>query len=169
LATYPIPREVRALSVRQPYASHIAKAEKSVEVRSWSTNYRGPLLICASKKPFEEEPVGCAICVVDLVDVRPMIEDDEDKALCDFYDDGAFAWVLERPRPVEHFAVKGRLNIYTVELPENEHARLLTATPVKTPRTKFDWRTAYEGDGGDGDSGILGSLSAVIDVINPFE
>ena len=39
---------MKALSVQQPYASLIAHGEKTVEIRSWRTQYRGDLLIVAS-------------------------------------------------------------------------------------------------------------------------
>lgn len=38
---------VRALTVRQPWASLIALGTKRIETRSWSTRYRGPLAIHA--------------------------------------------------------------------------------------------------------------------------
>lgn len=39
---------MKVLSVRQPYASLIAAGVKRFESRTWSTDYRGPLLIHAS-------------------------------------------------------------------------------------------------------------------------
>lgn len=39
---------MKALSIRQPWAGLIALGIKTIELRSWSTSYRGPLLICAS-------------------------------------------------------------------------------------------------------------------------
>lgn len=84
--------QVKAISVWEPWASLIAMELKRFETRSWSTNYRGPLLICASKfrltrsqtleilpgireaiRPHEfarfsynRLPFGKALCVVDL-------------------------------------------------------------------------------------------------------
>lgn len=40
---------MRGLTIRQPWASLIAAGVKTVETRSWSTSYRGPLLIHAGK------------------------------------------------------------------------------------------------------------------------
>ena len=40
---------MKALSLKQPWAWLIVKGLKSVENRKWSTKYRGPLLIHASK------------------------------------------------------------------------------------------------------------------------
>lgn len=40
---------MKALSIRQPWASLIAMGIKDVENRTWKTNYRGEFLIHASK------------------------------------------------------------------------------------------------------------------------
>lgn len=40
---------MKALTIRQPYASLIALGEKHYETRSWRTSYRGPLAIHAGK------------------------------------------------------------------------------------------------------------------------
>lgn len=71
---------MKALSIRQPWAQEIADGFKTLEFRSWSTTYRGPLLICASaynsglwvniapEGADNEEmcplPAGCMLCVV---------------------------------------------------------------------------------------------------------
>ena len=47
---------MRALTIRQPWASLIAAGMKTIETRSWSTKYRGPLAIHAGK----HEPAVCA-------------------------------------------------------------------------------------------------------------
>lgn len=41
--------DLRALTVRQPWAWAIAKGFKDVENRSWTTTYRGPMVIHAAK------------------------------------------------------------------------------------------------------------------------
>ena len=41
---------MKVLSVMQPHASFIAWNIKTIETRSWPTDYRGPLLIHASKR-----------------------------------------------------------------------------------------------------------------------
>ena len=40
---------MKALSVKQPWASLIASGKKSLEIRTWRTDHRGPLLIVASR------------------------------------------------------------------------------------------------------------------------
>lgn len=41
---------MKAISVRQPWASLIALGAKRFETRNWTTDYRGPIAIHASKK-----------------------------------------------------------------------------------------------------------------------
>jgi len=111
---------VYALSVKQPFASLIAVGEKTVEWRSRVWNYRGPVVICASKSPKWRThgkepgskaylPTGAAICIVDMVDCRPMKR--KDLAAACLEDEGSavdgYAWILENPREVEPVPVKG--------------------------------------------------------------
>lgn len=72
---------MKALSVKQPWASLIVSGKKTVECRSWSTKYRGELVICASKgDKFSADgillPGGVALGVVELIDCRPMFKKD---------------------------------------------------------------------------------------------
>jgi hypothetical protein len=41
---------MKALSIRQPWAWLIITGHKDVENRSWTTTYRGPLLIHAARR-----------------------------------------------------------------------------------------------------------------------
>lgn len=100
---------MKALTVKQPYAAYIADGHKTIEYRSWKTDYRGPLLITASGTPAKYRetlddgsiitlPTGCAVCIVDLVDITGT--------------SGDYEWHLQNPRPVEAVPVKGKLNIW---------------------------------------------------------
>jgi hypothetical protein len=112
---------MRCLSVKQPWASLIASGRKTIEVRSWSTKYRGPLIVCASaapdRRPFarahELGPTGVAVCTVELVDVRLLLESDAGAACVSLPIDGLYAWVLRDARPVtELVPTKGQLGLY---------------------------------------------------------
>lgn len=118
---------MKALSIKQPWAQLIAQGDKTIEVRSWVTKYRGPLLIVASRSPIVSAPledgtgtrilpVGAAICVVGLVSVRPLLFSDVEAACLSAFPPGQWAWILENPRPVRPVPVMGRLKIFEVDL-----------------------------------------------------
>jgi hypothetical protein len=120
---------MKALSIMQPWITLIMTGEKSIEVRSRNTSYRGDVLLCSSKAPgltkegmreFEKDyGVSClyghALCVARLVDSRPLREGDEDAAFVETVDPSAYGWVLESIRPVVPFPVKGKLGFYEVD------------------------------------------------------
>lgn len=54
---------MKALTIRQPWASLIAHGVKTIETRSWSTKYRGPLAIHAGKAKPERSEEGCGVPV----------------------------------------------------------------------------------------------------------
>jgi len=110
--------KMKALSLKQPWASWVAEGKKGIETRRWATKHRGLLLICASKKPqIAGLPTGVALCIVNVVDCRPMTKADEKAAMCELYP-GAYSWILCDVRRIEPFAVKGSLSLYEVVLPE---------------------------------------------------
>jgi hypothetical protein len=45
---------MKVITLQDPWASLVRLNEKKIETRSWKTNYRGPLLIHASKKSKKE-------------------------------------------------------------------------------------------------------------------
>lgn len=114
--------EHRVLSVRQPWASLIASGRKTIELRSWSTSYRGPVLIVSGSSPWRGRhgyplgPMGVAICWVDLVDVRPYSPEDRAASAVpgtiDLGDKPLQSWILANPRPVAHVPVRGKLGLY---------------------------------------------------------
>ena len=121
-----ITKPIMALSVKQPWASLIASGQKSIETRTRMVNYRGPLLICASKIPdrnLKDQasvlPLGQAVCIVNLIDSRVMTIEDEQNACCEVYD-RAKAWFLGKDRVTfTPFAVKGQLGLFKVDLPKD--------------------------------------------------
>lgn len=121
---------MRALSVKQPWASNIADGFKTIEVRTWKTNYRGDLLICSSKKPDNNsqkileqfakwgwEPnyiLGKAICIVELYDITKYLPEHEFNAGSPKAPENCFAWHLRNVRKVEPFPVTGKLGFFSV-------------------------------------------------------
>lgn len=115
---------MKAISVKQPWASLLAAGHKTVECRTWKTVYRGELLICSSKGDFEINdglvaPGGMALGVVELLDVRPMTKADVDAAYLpqEWVTDAlkGFAWHVRKLYEIKPFPIKGRLNLFTVD------------------------------------------------------
>ena len=112
-----------ALSVKQPWASRIARGAKTIETRTWAPSWRGPLVIVSSREPdtrFEDSvtsglPYGQALCIVLLIDCRPMTEADEPAACCEIYP-RAVAWVLKYCWRLVPFGVTGQRGLYPVEI-----------------------------------------------------
>lgn len=128
---------IRALCVKQPYADLLTRvsfrdsegnfhAEKTIEVRSRNTNFRGDILICSSAKPVlkgHESAVTCGF--VELYDVKPVEEFTEDdwKATCIPEKDRpskAFGWLVRNPRRVVEMPIKGQLGFYSLIVPKGD-------------------------------------------------
>lgn len=114
---------MRALSIRQPWASLILAGHKTVENRVWNTTHRGPIIVhagvtvarhalgLAERRGITDPPIGAYLGVVDLVDIHHA-----DKGCrCDpvFAEMGVHHWQLADPRlfptPI---AGPGRLGLY---------------------------------------------------------
>lgn len=106
---------MKAISIKEPWATLIKNGEKTIETRTWKTEYRGKLLLCCSKYP-KTELSGMAFAIVDLVDIRVMVKDDEPKAMCEIYA-GAFSWFLQNKKNIDPFPVRGQLRLFEVEYP----------------------------------------------------
>lgn len=117
----------KALTIRQPYAGLIAHGRKTIELRSWSTDYRGEIIICAgvgkrmghSQWPLCQ-PTGCTVCVVELLDV---VEANEHHCLAARVPRADFdtmirerpqwyAWQLRLVRQTRRYAVKGQQRLF---------------------------------------------------------
>ena len=105
---------MKALSIHPLFAMDIFFLEKTVENRSWRTNYRGDILICSTAKKFKDTIPSCALCVVTLKDVVPM-KKKHLEAACMYpeeYNPDTYAWILENVRCVKPFPVKGKLSLW---------------------------------------------------------
>jgi len=104
---------IKALSLKEPWASKILNGEKTIETRTWKTKHRGPLLLCCSQKP-KSQISGKAFAICELNEIRPMKKSDEEEACCELYK-GAYAWIIENVQPIIPFEQKGQLGLYDVE------------------------------------------------------
>lgn len=112
--------------MRQPYAWLIVAGIKRIENRSWSTRYRGPLLIHAALRLASEidsltrdiladcnrDPQrmrrGGIIGTVELIDCVT-------EQWSDPFFTGPFGFVLANPRPCRFRPCRGRLGLFTPE------------------------------------------------------
>lgn len=114
---------MKALSVRQPWATLIAQGKKTIEIRSWPTRHRGPLAIVASKSISRDgvaqwgirEPRGVVVCVVDVLEVRPWRAGDDARALSDGA--GCYSWELRVLYQTQHVPQLGRLSLFEIPTP----------------------------------------------------
>jgi len=120
---------MKAISLKQPWASFVAIGKKTIEIRTWTTRYRGELLIVSSKTADKNYPghnllevifkipYGQALAIAKLTDCRPMKKEDEKAAMISWHPK-RYAWILEDIREIEPFPVKGQLGLYEVQYKE---------------------------------------------------
>ena len=93
--------------------------EKPYEFRTWSTKYRGDLLVCSSANPKINDTIsGHALCVVRLNDVIQVTKNnyhDFGLSRADLPDGKLYAWQLTDLRIIKPFPVKGKLNFFNVD------------------------------------------------------
>ena len=136
---------MKAISLQNPWAQLVVSGFKTVEAKTWTTDYRGELLICSKARSdkslekavldvIEEETdlafeqseffvIGAVLGKVLLVDSRPLTEDDleeswMDPAELEAAETPLYAWVFDNAEPIaEPIEVKGKPRLFDVELP----------------------------------------------------
>lgn len=136
---------IKALTVKNPYATMIAEGRKTIEVRSRRTKYRGDLVITSSAKPMIPGMYsGATLARVEIYDVKPVrelttkeweqtgIESNRDE----FRD--CFAWMLRNPRRLVEMPVKGNLGIFNLEIHPDDLVEYPQALPkfIKPHRSR---------------------------------
>ncbi len=130
---------MKAISIRQPWAQDILRGKKKYEYRSWSTDYRGELLICSSANPKIEGTIpGYALCIVEITDVIEVTRfNHRSLGLCapPRYGEREYAWKLENLKMIKPFPVKGKLNFYYVD---DELIEIIDNSTVSVPEKEAD-------------------------------
>jgi hypothetical protein len=133
--------KLTALSLKQPWAALLAHGRKTIEIRKWSTQRRGPILIHASRtvddraeawqhvsddiKP-TAELLGGIIGVANLMDCRMYrtlrgFAEDQAKHLNEpewFENPPLYGFRFAKPRVLPFFTCPGWFRMFEVELPE---------------------------------------------------
>ena len=99
------------------YAMMLVTGEKTVEIRTWSTEYRGDILICSTQKKLHGFISGHAMGIVELVDIVPMKKEHVEPALLEpiDYNPSSFAWLLKNPRIIKPIPLKGKLSLWNYD------------------------------------------------------
>lgn len=128
---------MKAISLWEPWATAMALNLKRNETRSWSTNYRGDLAICAAKRPmtgderyiwdefiqpcFPNELVqyGCVLCIVNVIDCLKTESIIEKVSAAEYdlgnYESGRFAWVTDNCRRlIKPVPIKGTQGFFNL-------------------------------------------------------
>ena len=111
---------MKTISIQQPWASLLAEGTNTIEIRSGNNNYRGDILIRASRNAFPwigdngkkiKLPTECLFFVGELIDVRPMEQKDAVEAMREF-NIIKYSWLIKRKYFVENIPCAGRLTLY---------------------------------------------------------
>ena len=122
---------MKAISIRQPWADLIVQGKKTIELRTWTVNYRGPLVIHASQTVEREAcqahslnpdtvTTGAIIGTVDLVAVEELDKATFDTLRDKHLDQGRFnspmyGWRLANPHPLpQPRPMRGRMGLFNV-------------------------------------------------------
>jgi len=130
-----------ALSVRQPWAELILQGRKTIELRTWETDYRGPFWLHTGKAAnldldhrfgLSDLPRGAFVGRITLEDISPIDaqrwEQWRDQYLdSGRYQPGLFAWHLSSAERLRQpVPAPGKLNLFKIDeaLARRLHAAL---------------------------------------------
>jgi hypothetical protein len=168
----------RCLAVRQPWARAIIGGAKGIENRTWTTDYRGPVVVQASSSKVDVNQwlrldggtaaaayltYGALIGVADLVDIEPLSERLESNP----WAWGPFCWHFSNPRAFQTpIPAKGKLNLYALDaVLATRVDAAVAAAAVAAADSQFDaWMNAIFADQAkDRAAGLFDSYTALED------
>ena len=130
---------MRVLSLTEPYATIIKEGKKTIETRSWKTNYRGKLYIHASSTKISKDSrenkklmdlvdinnlnYGYIICSCKLIDCVKMTDEfiekvklNNEEYISGIYARDRYAWILEDIQILDKpIKAKGHLGIWNLD------------------------------------------------------
>ena len=108
---------MKALSLQPYWANEMFEGRKTVECRTWKTDYRGDVLICASGNG-KIPGLLCnrAVIVGHLADIVPFTEEHLEAACMDEMPEGkCYAWIFDEFYDIVPFKQKGALHLFDVD------------------------------------------------------
>lgn len=135
---------MKALSFRQPWAELVLQGRKTMDLRTYSTRYRGQIAIHASQQVEHDAALdrdldpeklltGGIVGTVELVEVIPLDEETYEAHRTEHlagrhFRPGMFGWVLANPARLPNMVpAPGRTNLFNIELATLEGSS--TSTP----------------------------------------
>ena len=124
---------MKCITLKQPYASLVAKGYKKYEFRKWKTKYRGEIYIHAGKgidkkniKRFEylnlDYPQGVIIAKAEIVDCIEITDDIKNKlkeldiviykGAIEHTGKNEYGFVLENIKEIDPIPIKGQLGLW---------------------------------------------------------
>ena len=167
--------DLRCLSIRQPWAWAIVSGVKDIENRTWTTEFRGRIVIHAGvnkddvRRQMEiagpkmsplDLAYGAFIGVAELVQVEPL----NARLEANPWAWGPYCWQLANPRRFrEPIVAKGKLNLYSLpaDLANRVEAAVALAEPVQRDERVAPW-AARLADTGDERGRVLGLFDAYV-------
>lgn len=108
---------MKALSIHPIFATLILFGDKTIECRTWKTDYRGDILICSTAHKIKDTIPGHALCVATLTDVVPFTREHLKAAAMSSseFSSDCYAWLLDNVRLIKPFAIKGKLSLWNCD------------------------------------------------------
>jgi len=110
-------KRYKALTLKQPWAHLIVTGIKTIENRTWTTVYRGRLLIHAGRifdenQQYRDERDGLAFgAIIGHVDLVDIVTEHSSPFFV-----GPFGWVLAKPKRIKPIPLRGKVGLFDVQL-----------------------------------------------------
>lgn len=134
---------MKALSIAPYYAMAICDGLKTIECRTWKTDYRGTIVICSTAQKDHRCIPSHALCLADIVDIVPFTKKHLKKAYLEdigMPDKPSYAWILNNIRLIVPVPVKGKLSLWNYE----GEIKLIDDLKFKDKKEEEEFWTWYE-------------------------
>lgn len=147
---------MKCLSISQPFAKLIVDGKKTIELRTWKTNYRGEFLIHAPKRIRQEDckrlgikeglVTGAIIGKAELYHIKEYNSRQEVRkdfqyhlASKDFYK-CSFGFLLKKPKRFQiPIPYKGKLGLFDVEIPRIQIKKPEIVSEIIDEEYRYQW------------------------------
>lgn len=107
---------MKALCIDPEYAFYLFTGEQTIDCRTWSTDYRGEVLICPNGNLVTDCICDHAYFVANLINVEPFTEEHFEAAKMEAMPSGhSYAWHFEDPALIYPIPVSPQLGLFDVD------------------------------------------------------